>query len=318
MVLVEAFESSMSKSVPGKMLYKRRHRCFYCGISMETIYRHMLAKHKNEKSIVQIEDLRADKDNDEVRINLMRILKNKCDFKHNLAVLKENRGYLRVVRRPAPGTSQVVNPSNYFPCTQCFAFYSKMDLFKHKCPATGTRVGSENSALSDSRTFLEAALGKLSPILAPVLDEMKNDPVSEVVRSDPLIRQLISMELDKNIQRSTTKGVKGPKPGQQKARMLGRFLLFVRKRYGNPDLQFKDVLVPERFDIAIDCAKWMAGENKSFLTKLMHVIHKATNVLKGQAISSGDEALLEKFQTLRIMMEDNVELSMYLASDSCE
>ena len=44
---------------------------------------------------VQIEDLRADKDNDEVRINLMRILKNKCDFKHNLNVLRENRGMLR-------------------------------------------------------------------------------------------------------------------------------------------------------------------------------------------------------------------------------
>ena len=86
--------------------------------------------------------------------------------------------------------------------------------------------------------------------------------------------------------------------------------------------KFKDVLVPERFDIAMDCAKRMAagggGENKSFLKNLMPQVRKATNVLKGQAIGNGDEALLEKFQTLRVMMEDDNELSMYLASDTSD
>ena len=72
------------------------------------------------------------------------------------------------------------------------------------------------------------------------------------------------------------------------------------------------MLVPERFDIAMDCAKWMAGgpgEHKSFHRSLMPLIRKATNVLKGQAISNGDEALLEKFLTLPIMMEGNDEFS---------
>ena len=45
--------------------------------------------------VINGSSLRADKDNDEVRINLMRILKNKCDLKHNLNVLRENRGMLR-------------------------------------------------------------------------------------------------------------------------------------------------------------------------------------------------------------------------------
>ena len=160
MVLVEATKGIMSKSVPGKMLYRRRHPCFYCGIFIEQIYRHMLHKHYHEKSIIQIEDLRADKDNDEVRINLMRILKNKCDFKHNLAVLRENRGMLRVTRRPVPGTSLVADPNSYMPCSSCFAFISRTDLYRHKCPATGTRAGSEHSALVDSKVFMAGALGK--------------------------------------------------------------------------------------------------------------------------------------------------------------
>ena len=160
MILVEATESYMSKSVPGKVLHRRRHPCFYCDIFTEQIYRHMLSKHRGEKSIVQIEDLRGEKDNDEVRINLMRILKNKCDFKHNLAVLKENRGMLRVTRRPVPGTSLIVDPEDYMPCSSCFAFHRKRELWRHRCPATGTRASSEQSALADSSFFLAGALGR--------------------------------------------------------------------------------------------------------------------------------------------------------------
>ena len=131
---------------------------------------------------------------------------------------------------------------------------------------------------------------------------MKDDPVSEIVKSDSLICQIMSLLLDKQ------NNVKSPDYARNKGRMLGRFLLFVRKRHENPDLQFKDLLIPERFDIAIDCAKRMAGgvgEHKSFHRNLMQLIRKATNVLKGQAISNGDEALLEKFQTLPIIMEGN-------------
>ena len=131
---------------------------------------------------------------------------------------------------------------------------------------------------------------------------MRDDPVSEVVKSDSLICHIMSLELDKQ------SDGKSPDCARNKGRMLGRFLLYVRKRYENPDLQFKDLLIPERFDMAMDCAKWMAGgvgEHKSFHRNLMQLIRKATNVLKGQAISNGDEALLEKFQTLPIIMEGN-------------
>ena len=72
---------------------------------------------------------------------------------------------------------------------------------------------------------------------------MKDDSVSEIVKSDSLICQIMSLELDKT-------NVKSPDYARNKGRMLGRFLLFVRKRYENPDLQFKDLLIPERFDIA--------------------------------------------------------------------
>ena len=129
------------------------------------------------------------------------------------------------------------------------------------------------------------------------MKNLKDDPVSEVVRSDSLIQQVMTLELEK----SNTK-VRSPDYARNNGRMLGRFLLFVRKRYNNPELQFEDLLTPGKFDIVLDCAKWMAGgadEHKSLMT----LIRKATNILKGQAISSGDEVLLEKFQTLPIVLD---------------
>ena len=133
------------------------------------------------------------------------------------------------------------------------------------------------------------------------MKNMKDDPVSEVVRSDSLIQQVMTLELEK----SNSK-VRSPDYARNNGRMLGRFLLFVRKRYNNPELQFEDLLSPEKIDIVVDCAKWMAGgadEHKPFHKSLMTLIRKATNILKGQAISSGDEVLLEKFQTLPIIMD---------------
>ena len=132
------------------------------------------------------------------------------------------------------------------------------------------------------------------------MKNMKDDPVSKVVRSDSLIQQVMTLELDKSNPK-----VRSPDNARDKGRMLGRFLLFVRKRYNNSELQFANLLVPEKFDIVVDCAKWMAGganEHKSFHGSLMTLIRKATNILKGQAISSGNEVLLEKFQTLPIIM----------------
>ena len=128
------------------------------------------------------------------------------------------------------------------------------------------------------------------------MKNMKDDPVSEVVRSDSLIQQVMTLELEKSNPK-----VRSPDYARNKGRMLGRFLLFARERY-NPELQFGDLLIPEKFDIVVDCAKWMAGgadEHKSLMT----LIRKATNILKGQAISKGDELLLEKFQTLPIIMD---------------
>ena len=137
------------------------------------------------------------------------------------------------------------------------------------------------------------------------MKNMKDDPVSEVVRSDSLIQQVMTLELEK----SNSK-VRSPDYARNNGRMLGRFLLFVQKRYNNPELQFEDLLIPEKFDIVLDCAKWMAGganEHKSFHKSLMSLIRKATNILKGQAISKRDELLLEKFQTLPIIMDGNAD-----------
>ena len=39
LVLVEAIECTKSKKNPGRLLYKKRRHCFYCGFYCEQIYR---------------------------------------------------------------------------------------------------------------------------------------------------------------------------------------------------------------------------------------------------------------------------------------
>ena len=90
---------------------------------------------------------------------------------------------------------------------------------------------------------------------------------------------------------------------KSKARILGRFVLYVRGRCGNAGLLLGDLLIPEKFHIVVECAKLMGDEYEKTFKKIWQAIQKAAVILKGLAIGRGDNDLLQKCQEFCLLME---------------
>ena len=62
------------------------------------VYRHMRIKHRQEREVMEIEDLKRDRNNAKKWQSLAGILMNKGEFVHNLGVLRQQMGFLKVIR----------------------------------------------------------------------------------------------------------------------------------------------------------------------------------------------------------------------------
>ena len=281
-VVVRMADTSVNPKNPRQKISRKKHYCRYCGVAMEQIIRHVESRHNTEDDVKDL--LNAEKKSVE-RARLTTLMKNRGNFEHNIEVLRRKQGTLIVVRSPPV----VMSAGLYYPCTQCFGFFSKNDVWRHHC------VSEVKVTAKQCKTLLLTALNKESPILNTILQNMKKDEVTQVIKDDPLIRRFLNQQLDKYEDGGPTKIALI----RNRTRDIGRLLHHIQKN--NSDLrmcELQEIIVPERFDTVVRSVHELANQSEnpaaSLPIKLGQTIEKICGILNGLGIRTGDNGLLDR------------------------
>ena len=262
----------------------RKYPCYYCGIELFQLERHMGRAHSDEPEVA--EAVASQNKND------LRIIIKYGTFNHNINVLNDKKGLFYVAR--SSGKDHVVE--DYLPCKFCLTFYIKKELYRHckTCKfATGAR---DHKFASDGRLLLDGAMidyNNVPEALHKVLNNMRSDLLTATVKRDPIILQF-GVSLLKKL---------GPKRANdiaQRMRQLARISLRLGKQQKlkrAPGLQ--DFLSGASFDLLVNAVSAASEayedstgrqlfKNPNLALKVGHSLLKLGKLKLGLAIRSRD------------------------------
>lgn len=197
---------------------KKANFCMFCHTKQQKISRHFELKHKNEKEVKKF--LKLPKGDPE-RMKLIGVLRKKGNFIFNTDK-SLNDGELIVSRRPANANAK--SASEYKPCANCRAFFSKRSLRSHYRKCTGKKSEHRREVLLLSKGISNKIHSRASEVVKTTLfPPLREDEVTNVVRYDELIILYANKMCDK---------YKNPRYFEmirQRIRLIGRFLICIRK-----------------------------------------------------------------------------------------
>jgi hypothetical protein len=142
--IIEEKEDGSKIEVPN---YSKRQACFFCGVLVSKIGRHLEEVHHDESEVVEFAAMPK---KSKEKLRKIAFLRNRGNYKHNLFVLKNGLGSLITVKRPSAETSH----HEYYPCTSCTGFYHKNELWRHVRACDSTSLISKGNIIVESRALL--------------------------------------------------------------------------------------------------------------------------------------------------------------------
>lgn len=248
--------------------------------------------HSNEPAVAKI--LAKPKKSQE-RKGMWTLLRNRGNFEHNIKALMTG-GSLIVDRRP----SQEKPVDDFLPCPYCLAFIGKDDIWRHtkNCPFVDVER-DQHSVKKAATLLLEGSTNKSDQEMIAITNGMKNDEVTQCVKTDSLLC-ILGTNMIKKVGKDRITNVR------QKLRELGRLLLVLNK-LNSPCKFFFDYLCPEHFDDVLDAVKKLCNsedgqtmrgcekyELPSLALKLGHSLKKLAQIKVGQALRKRDDIGLKE------------------------
>lgn len=284
----------------GKRNWDKPHYCLFCLTPQKKLPRHLQSIHGEE---VKVQRWLATKDKQD-RASQMSLMRNYGNYLHNDAVIREGKGVLIVIYRP----SYTVEPKDYLPCSECFGYYAKDDMWKHRCPCKKSTNQLDDEAGQPQPKKKRVAHCKPSRMLLPptpgvsqrtheIMLNMNNDDVSLLCKTDSLIKMYADKMTERHGHDNYLSGYI-----RQKIREVGRMVLQYRSLTGQPSAQLCDILCPKNFDDAILATKLTAGfeegtnlyKTPSLALKIGHGLKTCTEILRGKALVNGDESVVQQ------------------------
>ena len=284
---------------------RARNHCNFCEETVIQIPRHMERRHSELPEVSAV--LCKKKGTKERTLGFLR-LRNLGNFRHNIAVLESGFGKLHVCKRSSK-TATIAE--DYLPCTHCFAFYGRYQLWRHvlHCPFnTDSRdVDVDDSSGGNCRVsccaaaqlLLDGSLLKNIPsFIEPefkceVLDKMRKDVIRTVAAGDHLIVSFGTVLLKRL----------GPQRAidiQQRMRQLARLLQTINAADNiTAPFRLASVIDGIHFDAVIDAVNRVAEltvdssgrrvyRKPSLAGKLGHSLKKCAQLKLGMAIRQSD------------------------------
>ena len=287
-------------------IYDKRQSCYYCRKIVCKVARHYQTVHAKEKEVAKALKFRKNSNDRKKELERLRLLGN---YQHNLRVLETKCGQLIVVRRPSK--SEEINGKDFLPCSHCFGFLRKSELWRHNkcCPFKNkeTDGGGDNIQQKSKMLLLSHENTSDSSILRETFASMKSDEITTIAQSDHLIRRYgahLAERNDKDRRREVSQGM----------RQLSRLLLELRRNGTETftTMSLQDYMKPEYFDRLIASVKTLcnleeSGKTKAVSTpslalKLGFCLKKCIAILRGKALREKDDALLQDQTCLDTLM----------------
>lgn len=283
----------MQTSNGERRMWDKKHFCYYCDKPQSKMTRHLETVHGKEPEVAGA-SLEVDAEKRKIRFMKLR---NIGDHRHNVEVLKKGEGSLLVGYRP-PNKS--ADPKAYGPCINCYGYYIRKDLWRHRCPFTKEKKNSgekdpnprHGRIAHQSSQLLPGPAGNNTHFSA-VLAAMKPDMVSRVVKSDDLILQLGTRE-------SFKAGRDSDKQNhvRTKLREIARLLIQLRTNENQPSASLESFLVPQKYQVIIKAVWDLCGydENNSTFSipslaiKIGHTLRYLSTILRNKELEKMDIA----------------------------
>ncbi|XP_067310638.1 uncharacterized protein [Pseudorasbora parva] len=266
--------------------------CYICQKPQSKLARH-LEKHKTEAEVM--EALSYPK-RSEKRRRLLEKLRNRGNFQHNVDVLKNGTGQIKLKR-----TSK---QSKFIHCVYCKGMFSRKELWRHsrRChfmPGRASGESTKSKVLSLATTAQSVFSESISQGVWKLLDPMRQDDISTVVRNDYGILQLAQTLYNKH-GADTTKY----EYIRQKLRELARVLLVLR---GDSIYSIEDAVKPGNFLKVVKAVKKVSGfdeENNSYAApslalKIGHSLQKIADIIYCRALMTENEGLIKSSEAFK-------------------
>ena len=261
----------------GKAL--KRNACPFCGRLQTKFTRHLMQKHKCEMEVQHAMTLPPGKRKRAFLENLV----HRGNFTYNSEVIRDGRGTTIPARRP-PKSQTHVTRRDMLPCHKCLGFFSRRNLYRHKCNAGETgRVQVLGRALLPSEGDATAGLETL-------LSRMLDDDVGNVCRRDDLI-----LEFGRRLYSRLGHQVHLHQHIREKMRELGRLVLELRKVDSKATLSA--YIHPRKFGDIAKAARSLGGlsnghfRNPSVALKVGHSLVQCAGLLRTKGLVGGDSVL---------------------------
>lgn len=279
-----------TNSSSGSRVYDKRYYCPYCRKPQAKLPRHLLTVHATENEVIKYRD----ETNRQNKDKLICKLRNLGNYLHNSLVIKEGQGNLFVTYRPNSSASW----EDYVPCDMCLGYYVKWDLWKHRkrCPLLPEGKTAQGRVITHCQLLLPVCTSS-SVGLKKVLSTLSSDPVSRILKSDPLI-----LKVGEKVYKKLGHDQEQFAVIRNTMRELGRLLQRLRTKSELTNAGLAEFIDPAKFQLVVAASKDVAGfceETHMFKTpslglKLGHSLKKCAKIQRGVALQNGDEFLLTK------------------------
>lgn len=266
--------------------------CYVCQKPQSKLARH-LEIHKTETEVMEALSFpkRSVK-----RRRLLEKLRNRGNFQHNVDVLKNGTGQIKLKR-----TSK---QSKFIHCVYCKGMFSRKELWRHsrRChfmPEQASGGSAKPKVLGLATTAQSVFSESISQGVWKLLDPMRQDDITTVVRNDFGILQLAQTLYNKH-GADTTKY----EYIRQKLRELARVLLVLR---GDSIYSIEDAVKPGHFLKVVKAVKKVSGfdeENNSYTApslalKIGHSLQKIADIIHCRALMTENEGLIKSTEAFK-------------------
>ena len=284
---------------------RKKQACLYCGELTSKLPRHMTRRHPTEKDVVAALSHPSGSAN---RKAAWHKLRSRGNYHHNMTVMDVGKGNIIVARKPNK-SGRDIDTEDFLPCPYCRGFYRRQELWKHTNGCTTKpeiQPDIQKRVQLNAKLMLFGAMTKSSNMLDNVLATMRNDEITLVARSDPLIVEVGKLLVQKH-------GVTKASDTSQTMRELSRLVMQLRKIDGDPHAQLSNYIKPNRYDTVVQAVRKLCTfevkdgqqtvETPSLALKIGYALKKCVNVVVGKALRDDNQAMEKDASNFRRLLE---------------
>ena len=273
-------------SILGIAASTKKDICIFCKKEIRTaaFARHLQQMHFAEKEVAEMANL-----SDTItKKRAIQIIRNKGNYVNNLMVLKDG-GHLVLVQRPKKTIhlSSCKDLSAYVSCNKCLGFYSRNDVYRHRCPADPYAADCKVRPIAFFTHTQEA-----SSQMKAFEEKMRKDNIGDIILKDAVLRSFIEDEI-------TAKGMEKYSSIANKARALAVFLLSARKHYNDHNITFvkllrtcnldtiKSIIIKD-FEYRCETTEAITMDRPASLKKLCQSLIQLTSYIERQYLKKSE------------------------------